>query len=131
MARGNAMRTVKCGGLAPWQAELALRQLRRDLSADHPVSDLAASCGLSRSYFARAFKATIGQSPHRWLVHRRIERAGELLERTDISISRIAAACGFADQSHLTRRFHAIVGLSPAAWRRQRRAGLAPPIASA
>lgn len=121
---------MRNGGLAPWQAELALRTLVRDLCADLPVAELARLCGLSRSYFARAFKVTIGISPHRWLVRQRVLRAGELLERSDDSVSRIAASCGFADQSHLTRKFHAIVGVSPAAWRRQRRAGVAPPIAA-
>ena len=129
MARGGASRTMKAGGLAPWQARLALHTLVRDLCAQLPVAELAARCGLSRSYFSKAFKATTGTSPHRWLLRQRVRRAAELLERTDDSVSRIAASCGFADQSHLTRTFHAIVGVSPAAWRRQRRAGVAPPIA--
>jgi transcriptional regulator GlxA family with amidase domain len=111
------------GGLANWQVELVLRHLRRDLSTDHPVEVLAGRCGLSRSYFTRAFKVSVGTTPHRWLVRQRIRRAGEMLERTSESISAIALSCGFADQSHLTRMFHAIVGVSPAAWRRQRKAG--------
>ena len=71
----------------------------------------------------------MGTPPHRWLLRQRVRRAGEMLERTDESISVIAASCGFADQSHLTRVFHAMVGSSPAAWRRQRKAGVVPPMA--
>lgn len=131
MARGHAGQKVVAGGLAPWQADRALRLLLRDPCADFPVEELANSCGLSRSYFTRAFKATMGTPPHRWLVRQRVHRAGEMLERTNESISVIASSCGFADQSHFTRIFRAVVGSSPAAWRRQRKAGIAPPFTNA
>lgn len=116
--------TIKksCGrGLAGWQAELVMRLLGNP-SGDLPVAALARSCGLSRSYFIRAFKLSMGLPPHHWLMQRRVDRARELLARTGDSIAEIAIACGFADQSHLTRVFHQIVGESPAAWRRRRRA---------
>lgn len=108
-------------GLAGWQLDLALGLLLSNLAADFPVAELAGLCGLSRSHFARAFKVSTGQPPHRWLMHFRIRRAQDLLERTTESIVAIALTCGFADQSHLTRVFHAITGASPAAWRRERR----------
>jgi AraC family transcriptional regulator len=130
MARGREMRNVKRGGLAPWQVELTSRQLLGDIGDNHPVSELASLCGLSRSHFAKAFKASMGMPPHRWLLRQRVHRAAEMLERTEESISVIAASCGFADQSHLTRIFHAMVGSSPADWRRRRRAGVAPPLAA-
>jgi len=129
MARDDAMQKVSPGGLAPWQVELALRHLLRDLCADFPVEELARLCGLSRCYFTRAFRISLGVTPHRWLVRQRVRRAGEMLERTEESISAIAQSCGFADQSHLTRMFRALVGASPAAWRRRRRAGFTAPIA--
>lgn len=122
MPGGRAPALTARKGLAAWQLELASRRLASDLSADFPVAQLARLCGLSRSYFARAFKASTGLPPHRWLMHFRIERAKELLERGEESISTIALSCGFSDQSHLTRVFHAIVGASPAAWRRRRKA---------
>jgi len=131
MAGGQEGQRMIRGGLAPWQADLASRLLLRNLGADLPVGELARLCGLSRSYFTRAFKASMGTPPHRWLLRERVRRAGEMLERADESISLIALSCGFADQSHLTRVFHAIAGTSPAAWRRQRKAGLAPTMASA
>jgi AraC family transcriptional regulator len=113
------------GGLAPWQVELASRRLLRDLCVDFPVGELASLCGLSRSYFTKAFKVSTGLPPHRWLNRNRIRHAQEMLEETDERLSSIALSCGFSDQSHLTRIFHAIVGSSPAAWRRQRKAGRA------
>lgn len=111
-----------CGGLAGWQREVAVRLLLDDLAGDRPVAELAGRCGLSRSHFIRAFKASMGLPPHHWLMRRRVERARELLARSDDSIAAIAASCGFADQSHLTRVFHAATGASPAAWRRRRKA---------
>ena len=130
MAHGQDVQKVTGGGLAHWQVELALRLLLRDLGDDSPVADLASRCGLSRSHFVRAFKLSMGTPPHRWLVRERVHRAGEMLERTNASISAIAVSCGFSDQSHLTRVFRASVGSSPAAWRRQRKAGVTPPIPS-
>jgi AraC family transcriptional regulator len=108
--------------LARWQIELALRLLLNDSRSSHSLKQTAARCGLSRSYFEKAFKVSLGTPPHRWLVRQRIQRAGEKLEQTDDSVSSIALSCGFTDQSHLTRVFGAIVGSSPAAWRRQRKA---------
>lgn len=113
-------------GLAAWQLDLAVQLLLGDIASDFPVALLASHCGLSRSYFIRAFKASMGLPPHHWLMHRRIEQAGDMLVQTNESIAEIAVSCGFADQSHLTRVFHAVVGTSPAAWRRRRRAGIGP-----
>jgi AraC family transcriptional regulator len=107
--------------------DLTFTLVLNDLTADIPVAELANRCGLSRSHFARAFKASMGVPPHRWLMRHRIERCQELLASSNESIAEIALHCGFADQSHLTRVFHAVTGLSPAAWRRQRKAGVAMP----
>jgi AraC-like DNA-binding protein len=127
MLRSQIMPKPIGKGLAAWQRDHALQFLLSDLSADFPVAELASRCGLSRSYFTRAFRISTGLPPHRWLMRFRIERAQEKLERTSESIAEIALSCGFADQSHLTRVFHAIIGSSPAAWRRQRKAVLAQP----
>jgi AraC-like DNA-binding protein len=72
----------------------------------------------------------MGAPPHRWLVRERLRRAGEMLEATNERISVIAVSCGFSDQSHFTRAFQSWIGSSPAAWRRQRLAGVAPPLAA-
>jgi AraC-like DNA-binding protein len=60
----------------------------------------------------------MGVAPHNWLLMRRVEVAKEKLRNTDLSLSDVALACGFADQSHLTRVFTGAVGVSPGAWRR-------------
>jgi transcriptional regulator GlxA family with amidase domain len=118
--RSQATHRLGRGGLAPWQLARAMRLLRSETPGDHTVAKLARVCGLSPSHFGRAFKASTGLTPHKWLLWFRVQRAAELLERTEDSISTIAVTCGFADQSHLTRVFHALMGTSPAHWRRLR-----------
>jgi AraC family transcriptional regulator len=109
------------GGLATWQARRAKELLDARLDGDVSVADLAIACNLSARHFSRAFRQTTGQSPHRWLVERRLDKARGLLEQSSQSLSEIAFACGFASQSHFTRTFTRAMGLSPGAWRRLRR----------
>jgi AraC-like DNA-binding protein len=105
--------------LTPLQEHRVKSRLLDDLTGDSSLAELAALCGLSRSYFVRAFKQTTGMSPHHWLLIHRARRAKDLLRGTRTPIADIAVACGFADQSHLTRVFSKAFGISPAAWRRQ------------
>jgi AraC family transcriptional regulator len=106
------------GGLAAWQARRAVEILSANLDGRVPLKDVARECHLSVSHFSRAFSRTIGTAPHRWLLSHRIEVAKEKLRDDRLSLSGVALACGFADQSHLTRVFTRIVGVSPGAWRR-------------
>ena len=111
------------GGLAPWQ----LRQAKQILISrlDEPISlaELACACKLSPGHFARAFRQTTGQPPHRWLMVQRTEKAKQLLVDSTLSLAQIAQKCGFADQSHFTRVFAQLVQSSPGQWRRHRRSG--------
>jgi AraC family transcriptional regulator len=106
------------GGLAPWQVRRATEILSANLDGDVPIQEVARECRLSVSHFSRAFRRTTGMAPHQWLLTRRIEVAKENLRDHRLSLSEVALACGFADQSHLTRVFTRAVGLSPGAWRR-------------
>jgi AraC family transcriptional regulator len=106
------------GGLAPWQERRAKEMLSSNLEGNVPVATLASECGLSLSYFTRAFRQSTGVPPHRWLLHCRVEKAKRLLRNKTMSLADIAMACGFADQSHFTRVFTAAVGHSPGAMRR-------------
>ena len=106
------------GGLAPWQERRVKEMLTADLSGDLSLLELASACGLSPCYFSRVFKQTVGCPPHQWRLQQRVERAKELILNTNQSLSEIALATGFSDQSHLTRVFSQLVRVSPAAWRR-------------
>jgi len=111
---------VARGGLAPWRLKRVLDLLEDQLADDLSLNDLAAAAGLSSVYLVRAFKQATGSTPHRYLVERRIERAKELLEATDMSIAEVALACGFASQSHLSTWFQRIVGTTPGRFRSER-----------
>ncbi|MDB5426755.1 MAG: AraC family transcriptional regulator [Phenylobacterium sp.] len=106
------------GGLAGWQEKRSKEMLASDLTGAMPVSDLALACGLSVSHFSRAFRRSTGLAPHAWLLHTRVDAAKAMLRQHEASLSMIALACGFADQSHFTRVFTRRVGLSPGAWRK-------------
>ncbi|MGJ7489779.1 helix-turn-helix transcriptional regulator [Variovorax sp. ZT4R33] len=102
------------GGLAPWQARVA----QELLSQGQSCAEAAAACRLSRGHFGKAFKQSVGHSPHAWLTAQRIEQARRLLLARDIPVAEIAVTCGFADQSHFTRTFAKEVGVPPVHWRR-------------
>jgi AraC family transcriptional regulator len=85
------------------------------------VTNLSAVAQLSTAHFSRAFKRTFGESPHAFVIRRRLECAAHYLLHTEASVSDIALRCGFADQAHLCRAFRQATGLSPAIWRRTRR----------
>ena len=112
-----AARLIK-GGLAPWQERRAKEMLVADLAGAAPLAEIASACGLSPGHFARAFRRSTGVAPHAWLLTARVERAMILLRQPAPSLSEIALACGFVDQSHFTRVFVRHVGLTPGAWRR-------------
>ena len=120
LLRGQAAGTR--GGLAPWQLKRAEALMSENLSVQVPLGQVAEECGLSVRHLARAFRQSTGVPPHRWLLDRRVERAKELLPNSKLSLSDVALACGFGDQSHFTRTFTAAVRLSPGVWRRLRSA---------
>jgi AraC-like DNA-binding protein len=106
------------GGLSPVQERRVKEMLMADMRGDVSLSDLASACGLSAGHFSRAFKQTTGLPPHRWLMEQRLKRAKALLLDPSRTLSDVAAACGFADQSHFTRVFSGRVGATPGAWKR-------------
>jgi AraC family transcriptional regulator len=106
------------GGLAPWQVRRAKEILCANLDGRVALKEVARECRLSVSHFSRAFRCSMGVAPHNWLLTRRVELAKEKLRDDRLSLTDVALACGFADQSHLTRVFTRMVGVSPGAWRR-------------
>jgi AraC family transcriptional regulator len=109
------------GGLSRSKLSRAKQLLMEKSSQKLHLADIASECGLSRQYFTKSFKATVGVTPHRWLQQYRIKKAKDLLQNTSHRIADIAIECGFADQSHFTRVFVTLTGATPAAWRREYR----------
>jgi len=119
--RFGERRRALSGGLAPHRRRRVLDFVEAHLDAPLRLDDLAAVAGLSPFHFQRAFRESLGVSPHVWLAHRRIERAKALIEQGE-TLAQVAAATGFSSQSHLTRAFRAATGATPAAWRAGRAA---------
>ena len=109
------------GGLASWQLQRARDFINANLAGDPSISEVASECGLSTSYFVRAFKQATGVPPYRWLTKQRVARAKELLQDPGRKLAEIAQLCGFVDQSHFTRVFSRSEGHSPGRWRRLHR----------
>jgi AraC-like DNA-binding protein len=81
------------------------------------VADLARTAGLSPAYFSREFRRTFGQSPHQYLMARRLERAAALLRNTDRSVTEICFAVGLTSLGSFTTAFTRTYGAPPAAYR--------------
>ena len=105
--------------LAPWQMRRVTEHIEANLHTSLPVPELASIIRRSPSYFSRAFKGACGQTPHAFILSRRIARARQEMLKGVEPLAQIALACGFADQAHLARVFRRAAGLAPAAWRRE------------
>jgi AraC-like DNA-binding protein len=107
------------GGLAAWQLRRVADYVDKHLTSPLRVETLAQVVRLSPGHFCRAFKEHMGETPHGFIMRRRVRRAQILILTTVDSLSQIAHACGLSDQSHLTRLFRRYVGETPMAWRRK------------
>jgi AraC-like DNA-binding protein len=81
------------------------------------VEDLARAASMSRVHFSRAFRSAFGESPHAYLLTRRLERAASLLRSTDRSVTEICFAVGLQSVGSFTTSFTRTYGMSPTAYR--------------
>ena len=92
-------------------------RMDREFARPLAVADVARTAHLSRAEFTRAFRAAFGESPHRYLQRRRVERAKELLRTTDAPVTEICADVGFCSLGTFSRTFRVVTGESPSAYR--------------
>jgi transcriptional regulator GlxA family with amidase domain len=99
-----------------------------DRTYDQPldIPTLAAIAYVSEAHFIRIFRATFGETPHRYLQRRRVERATFLLRETDRSVTDICLDVGFTSLGTFSRTFRDIIGTSPSEYRRVSPSRLAP-----
>lgn len=102
---------------APRVAKLAREAMDAGFDGDLGLDELALAAGTDRFRLTRAFSAAYGLAPHAYLVQRRLNHARFLLSRGETPAA-VAAATGFADQSHMGRWFRRAFGMTPAAYRR-------------
>jgi AraC-like DNA-binding protein len=120
MACGLMLERHSTWGVRAAKAEPDLRMVCERL-ADAPLDaptlgELAALAGIGKFQLLRRFRRQFGATPHDWLLQRRADRARALI-RAGLALGETAAACGFADQSHMTRVFVQRFGFTPGAWR--------------
>lgn len=94
-----------------------LDYMEANLDQDLTLSELASVACLSPYHFSRSFKKAMGVGPQRYTVQRRIERAKRLLRWGPDTLAGVAAAAGFADQSHFTNIFRRETGVTPGRFR--------------
>jgi AraC family transcriptional regulator len=105
-------------GLSRARVRRLLDYIEQHLGEDLSLEALAGEVRLSPLYLVRAFRSAVGQSPHQYVVGRRVEQARRLLTTTALPIAEISLATGFSSQSHLTNWFRRLVGVSPAVYRK-------------
>jgi transcriptional regulator GlxA family with amidase domain len=81
------------------------------------VDDLACAAGLSRAHFSREFRSAFGESPHAYLLTRRLERAAALLRTTDRSVADICFSVGLQSVGSFTKSFTRTYGMPPTTYR--------------
>lgn len=107
------------GKLARWQILAVDRLIATSIAEKIHIATLAQACRLSEAHFSRAFRATRGITPMRYVFGLRIHMAEELLIEGGSNLCAIAIACGFADQAHFTRVFRTYTGETPKRWQRR------------
>jgi AraC family transcriptional regulator len=103
--------------LPKWRFSRVMDYADANLDSSISIEDLADAAGISRTHFLRSFRSQTGETPHRWLMARRLERAKQLLQTSDEDLAGIAAQCGFSSQSHLCTVMKDALGMSPKRWR--------------
>ena len=107
------------GGLTPLQLNRIRDYVTANLGMDISLSELAGLINLSKFYFIRAFKKTTGVAPYQFVLSSRVERATELLAKTNSSIAAVARSVGFHNTLQLDRAFHRLIGTTPSSYRDQ------------
>jgi len=108
-------------GRDPLADLVRLRRARDRMDRDyaHPLdlAALAATTLMSPGHFSRSFRAAYGQTPHQYLMTRRIERAKALLRRGDLPVTEVCYAVGFASPGSFSSRFTELTGVNPSDYR--------------
>ena len=111
---------IQRGALLAWQRRKVTDYIESHMEDPIGIEDLSAVARLSPSHFCRAFRVSFTDSPHSYVMRRRIARSQTLMLTTSAPLSNIAIECGFADQGHFSRVHRRLVGVTPGAWRRLR-----------
>jgi AraC-like DNA-binding protein len=113
----NYVPSVRTGGLAPVHLNRIISEIDEKLATDLSLAGLSSLIGVSIPHLCRAFRQTMGCSPHTFIIRRRLERAKDRLRHTTAPITEIALACGFSNPGHFSNSFRRETGMTPIAYR--------------
>jgi len=108
------------GKLNAFQLRAVLECIESQLGDDVSLLTLARHAHISPFHFARLFRATVGVSPHQFVLRLRLERAVGFMKAGRMTLAEIAMECGFHDQPHFTRAFQRAFRITPAMYLRRR-----------
>ena len=108
---------VSSGRMSDFYIKEAISFIEQNFQNHITVEDIAAFCGVNRSYFGKVFHRAVGKSPQEFLISYRMAKAAELLRMTSLSIADVGNAVGYDNQLHFSRAFKSVYGTSPKNWR--------------
>jgi AraC family transcriptional regulator len=107
------------GGLTPARLRKVTELVHARMDSDLSLEEMAGAAGLSITHFSQMFRESTGQSPHQFVLRRRVERAKEMLRAVEMRVLDVAVACGFKTQQHFARVFRSVCGASPTEYRQE------------
>jgi AraC family transcriptional regulator len=105
------------GGLSGNKLRRVLEFIEENYAADLSLAELSSVVGMSTFHFAREFKRATGTTPHQYVVKLRVERAKQLLSKSEMPLVDVGFKSGFSHQSHFTRLFRKVTGTTPQSYR--------------
>lgn len=115
----HSTQLVSSSKMSDYYLKEAINYIEQNFQNSISIEDVAAVCGINRSYLGKIFKKSIGQSPQEFLMNYRMIKAAELLKLTSLSIADIGSAIGYENPLHFSRAFKNIYSISPREWRNQ------------
>src|ERR1700746_3739117 len=106
-------------GLGPARLRRVTELVHARIEDELSLDEMAESAGLSTAHFSQMFRKSTGESPHRFVLRHRVERAKEMLRRAENRVLDVAVACGFKTQQHFARVFRQLCGTSPTQYRQE------------
>jgi AraC family transcriptional regulator len=119
LGRGAVRRTENgpSGGLPKAALGAVTEYVEENLGRNLTLAEISGVAHMSPFHFSRMFKISTGLSPHQYVIHRRVEKARNLLANTTLPLHEVARLSGFTDQSHLAKHFRRLVGTAPRSFR--------------
>lgn len=109
------------GGLSGCQLRRVIDYIDQNLGSDLSLAELAEIAGVSPCHFVRAFRQSTGITPHRYILHKCVERAKQMLAKGGTRIADIGQQLRFSDQSQFTKVFHRFTGTTPGVYQGRQR----------